>query len=162
RADVIAPSPELDLLATPLADGFGLVQTLEIPVHALVERLVPLDGDAADAGFFERERRGVGGALQDRREEHVDPPAAKLPAGGPPFRFALRRERDVDPAREAVLEVPLRLAVTEENQLGHDRRGLYRDSAPSVTSRRLKGRPSTGKRPAHDVDHRAVSHQLVR
>src|SRR6185369_12612715 len=103
---VITPTPDLDLLVTPLRRGLGLVQALQVAVHALVECDVAGRRPLADPGGLEREVRGVDCALQDRRKHLVDLSIAELLSGCARFLLAFRRKWDVDPAREAVLEVP--------------------------------------------------------
>src|SRR5438876_691389 len=80
---------------------------------------VALGGEGADARRLEREACGLRGPHEHGRVELVDLPAAKLLAGSARLGLAARRERLVHPAGEAVLEVPLRLAVAEQDQVGH-------------------------------------------
>src|SRR5262249_28083038 len=119
RLDVVAPAPEVDLLRAEALGGLRLVQALEVAVHALVQRRVALGRRRADPGDLERETGGLGRAHEDRRVQLVDPASAELLTRVPGFALAARREGHVDPAREAVLEVPLRLSVAEKDQLRH-------------------------------------------
>src|SRR5207247_10172728 len=71
---------------------------------------------------------------EHRSEELVDAPAAELLPRGARLGLAAWRERHVDPAGEAVLQVPLRLAVAQEEQIRHG--GAYSArlaDAPTVT-----------------------------
>src|SRR5438093_3419244 len=104
--DVVAPPPEVDLLRAEALRGLRLVQALEVAVLALVERRVALGRQRPDAGRLEREARGLDRARQDRGVQLVDPVPAELLTRLPGFGLAAWREGDVDPAREAVLEVP--------------------------------------------------------
>src|SRR5262245_45062015 len=113
RSDVVAAAPELDLGVAELLRRLGLVETLEVAVHALVEGRILLGGQCAEAGRLEGQGGGVDRALQDGGVELVDAVAAQLLARGARLVLALGRERHVDPAREAVLEVPLGLAVPQ-------------------------------------------------
>ena len=119
RSDVVAPPPESHLLGAEPLPRLVLVHAGDVAVHALVECCVALGRERADAGGLEREVGGLRGPHQHRGVELVDLPAAELLAGGARLRLATRREGHVDPAGEAVLEVPLRLAVAEQDQVGH-------------------------------------------
>src|SRR5438128_185084 len=119
RGDVVAPPPDLHLLGAESLPRLVLVHAGDVAVHALVERRVALGWGRADAGGLEREARGLCGPHEHRGVELVDLPAAELLAGGARLRLATRREGHVHPAGEAVLEVPLRLAVAEQDQVGH-------------------------------------------
>ena len=105
--DVVAPPPEVDLLGAEALRGLRLVQALEVTIHALVQGRIALGRQRADPGGFKCETCGLDRAHQDRCVQLVDPAPAELLAGLPGFGLAARRERNVDPAREAVLEVPL-------------------------------------------------------
>src|SRR5207244_11701512 len=119
RRDVVAPAPALHLVGTEALPRLVLVHTGDVAVLPLVERRVALGRNRAEAGGLEGEAGGLGRAHEDRRVQLVDLPAAELLAGGACLGLAARRQRLVHPAGEAILEVPLRLAVAKEDQLGH-------------------------------------------
>jgi hypothetical protein len=101
-----------------LHGGLLLVQALEIAVVPLVQRLVANDGRVLPecvAQDLERLLR----AGEHRCIRHMEAVAVQEVARDPSFVFAGRRERDVDPAREPVLEVPLRLPVPHQYQQRH-------------------------------------------
>src|SRR5260221_622855 len=82
RVAVVAASPDLALRVAPLLGRLGLVQSLQVSVHPLVERRVTLDRNASDSGRVEREVGRVDRPLRDRGQDFVDPPTAELRAGG--------------------------------------------------------------------------------
>src|SRR5438552_14602007 len=129
--DVVAPPPEVHLLGAEALRGLRLVQALEVTVHALVQGRIALGRQRADPGGSKCDTCRLDRAHQDRGVQLVAPAPAELLAGLPGFGLAARRERHVDPAREAVLEVPLRLSVTEKDQ-------LRSEGSPGAGQRRLR------------------------
>src|SRR5207253_4517827 len=109
--------------------GLGLVLPLELAVHALVEGRLALGGQWTDARGLERQACGLRRAHEHGGKELVDAPAAELLPRGARLGLAARRERHVDPAGEAVLQVPLRLAVPQEEQIRHG--GAIARSSPA-------------------------------
>src|SRR2546422_997893 len=63
--------------------------------------------------------RGLRRPHEHGGEELVDAPAAELLSRSARLGLAAGRERHVDPVGEAVLQVPLRLAVAQEEQIRH-------------------------------------------
>ena len=119
RPHVEAAAPDVHLLRSVLLRHLRLVQSLQVAVVALVERLVHRHRHLLVPGMLERDRRGAHRALERRCVHRVDLHAAQLDAGRRRLLFAERREVDILPAGEPVLEVPLRLAVAEKYELGH-------------------------------------------
>src|SRR5581483_10582692 len=119
--DVVAAAPDVDLLVAVLLRGLRLVQPLQVAVVPLVQRLVALDREIVRCELLEDDRERLLRAHELRREAAREADAGFLQAAAGAARLlaSLLGERDVDPAREAVLEVPLGLAVTEEDQNGH-------------------------------------------
>src|SRR6185312_1076690 len=70
--------------------------------------------------FFEQERHGVDGALQDGGEAMSEGNTAEFGAGDPGFIATQRGEGDVGLAREAVLEIPGGLSVADEDEQRHN------------------------------------------
>ena len=103
-------------------------------------------GRARSAGRACRRLRGrsgrIDGPLQDRRIELVNGQIAQVLPRDAGFFFAARGQRHVHPAGEAVFQVPLRLAVSQQDQFGHVRGRLL---AREFCRRRVY--PQTTKRP---------------
>jgi hypothetical protein len=58
-------------------------------------------------------------AKQGRTKHHVKIKVAKLFAGSNGFCNAAFTERDINPAREAILKVPNRFTMTEQDKIWH-------------------------------------------
>ena len=91
-----------------------------------------MDGDPLPVEAAQRELRGADGALLQRGVEHVggDALGREEPAGLLAFGDPLLREVDVDPSGEQVREVPLALAVAQQDQRGHGREPMTQASSP--------------------------------
>jgi hypothetical protein len=118
----------VDLLLAELGRGLGLVQALERSVVALVEPPALVHGQPEQVHALERDGERADRALQERGVGHVEGVAlgAEEPRRLLRFPDALRREVDVRPAREPVLEVPRALAVPQQDQLDHRARSSVR------------------------------------
>ena len=79
--------------------------------------------------FLERQIRCVDGALQHGRIHTIDPPSAQLGPGSARLGDAALRQRYVHPAGEAILEIPLGLPVTQQDQVRHGARSIARFGA---------------------------------
>jgi len=120
RAYVKRATPDLDLGLAVLGGGIGLVQALEGTVVALVELPCLGDGEPVAVELVEHAVERVDGALEKGRVAEVKVVASLLEslAAGMGLLAAGVREVDVGPTCEEVLEVPLRLAVTDDDE-GH-------------------------------------------
>lgn len=120
RRSVVGSAPDVDLLVAVLGGGFGFVEALEGAVVALVEAPAAFDGEPGGVEFVEDDPEGVDGALEDGGPGAVelDAGGGELSAGLAGFLDAVVAEVDVDPAGEAVLAVPVALAVAEEDEVG--------------------------------------------
>jgi len=85
---------------------------------ALVEPPGTLHRQPGEPHLGERDLGGVDGSKQERGVDDVglDPRLFQLPPGRHRLLPAEVRERHVDPAREAILEVPGALPVPEQHQ----------------------------------------------
>ncbi len=120
--DVEAAAPEHELLLAVLLHRLLLVLALEGAVVALVEPPAALDRDPVPVGGVERQARGVDGATLHRGVHDVGEDAGLAEELTPADRLgaALVGQRDVDPAGEEVLGVPLALTVAEQDEgVGH-------------------------------------------
>ena len=117
RRDVVGAAPDLDLLLAVLGRGLGLVQALQRAVVALVEAPALVHRDPVLVQLAQRDVEGADGALERGGIGHVEAQAflAHQAAAGRGLGPALLGEVDVDPAGEAVLEVPLALAVAQQD-----------------------------------------------
>src|SRR5450631_1029405 len=118
RRDVVGAAPFVHLLLAPFFARVVLVQPAEVAVVALVERLVLEHRDLGLAQFLQHqieralradERRGEG-------DVELDALAFKLAAGLARFGDAFVGQVDIAPAGEQVLQVPVALAVTHEDE----------------------------------------------
>jgi hypothetical protein len=119
RRDVVASPPDLHLLRAVALDGLCLVEPLQRPVVTLIQPPAALDGQPHLVELVERDPERADRALENRRERLVEGDAfvpEKSP-GLPRFEQALRRQVDVDPSREKVLEIPGALPVPQQYQL---------------------------------------------
>ena len=118
RRDVEAAAPDLDLVVAVLGRGLRLVEPGEPAVVALVQAPVLGFGDPQHAGRLERQVQRLDRARLERGERHVGQHAlgGEQPAGGARLFLALLGQAHVPPAGEAVFQVPLALAVADEDQ----------------------------------------------
>src|SRR5690606_8206856 len=121
RRHVVAAAPERDLPFAVLMHGFGLVQALQRSVHALVPAPGVLDGAVHLLELFERDPERRDRALEHLGARQIEAEAlgAQELAGAACFDFAIRAERHVHPAGEAIFLVPLALAVAEQDERLH-------------------------------------------
>lgn len=115
---VVAPPPNQHLILPVLVDGLLLVESLQRAVVTLVELPGLRDGYPHAVGLLEDVPQRAYRALLQRRECHVRLKSRLLdqPPGLDDLLVPLGGERHVDPAGEFVLEVPRRLAVTDEDE----------------------------------------------
>src|SRR6478609_11251155 len=119
---VVAATPDLHLRLAMLLDGLRLVQALQRAVVALVQPPALLHRQPHAVHLVEGNPQGADGALQQRGVGVVE-----ADAGGPEFAArlarlftALIRKIDVVPAREQVGDVPLALAMAQQDEFaGH-------------------------------------------
>src|SRR5262249_3170432 len=121
RWDVVAAPPDVDLFVPVLGCRLGLAEALQVAVVALVQRLVLDDRKIGNAELAERDAERLLRAHQLRGEGAGEGAlrVAESYSGGVRLGAPLLGQRDVDPAGEAVLEVPLRLSVAEQDEDGH-------------------------------------------
>src|SRR5439155_20964403 len=121
RGDVIAAPPQMDLLVAKALGGLGFVKALQVAIVALVEGLVFFHGEVTLPEHVKDNLQGADRALQHRREGAVkaQPCGLEFLAGLPSFFFSPGRKRHLHPAGEAVLQVTLRLAMTQQHQMSH-------------------------------------------
>jgi len=115
----------VDLLLAELLGRLRLVLPLEVAVVPLVQGLVALDGDVLHAHDLEHDVHGLVSPREDRGVDLVEVEALEELTRMAGFFEPLLGEGHVDPSREAVLEVPLRLAVAKQNEGRH--RGISWD-----------------------------------
>ena len=111
----------MDLLVAVLRRGLGLVQALQAAIVALVEPPARGLRQPHPVQAVEHDPQGSDRALEDGGERLVelDPLGPQELAGFLRLRQPGRRQVDVDPAGEAVLEVPVALAVSDHRQMRH-------------------------------------------
>src|SRR6185369_9447560 len=121
RSDVVASPPDVDLLLAVLLGGFRLVESLQGAVVALVERLVALDRNSVRAKPVEHDAKRFLRARKIGRERAIEMDAGFFQqlAGAGRFGAAELGQWNVDPPGEPVLEVPLRLTMTDESESRH-------------------------------------------
>ena len=121
RRHVVGAAPERDLFLAVLERRLGLVQARERAVVALVQAPVRRDGHVHLFELLQHGPARLDGARQHGCVGRVELQALALDgrAAAPRLEHALRRQLHVDPAREAVLQVPRRLAVAREDHRVH-------------------------------------------
>jgi hypothetical protein len=120
--DVVAAAPDLHLRLAVLCDRLRLVQALQRTVVALVQAPAVLDGQPHAVHLVERDPQRADRALQHRGVRVIERDAGgrELAPGLARLFASLVGEIDVVPAGEQVGDVPLALAVTDENEFsGH-------------------------------------------
>src|SRR5215469_12360833 len=121
---IVTAPPDLDLRFPVLRHGLRLVESLQRAIVPLVEPPGALDRDPHAVQLVEHDPQRADGALQHRGEGNVGAEVLldELLAGLDRFESALRRQIDIRPAGEQILDVPDALAVADQNQLsGHSR-----------------------------------------
>ena len=111
---------------------------------ALVQPPVAPDGQPLAVELLQQQVRRLDRSLQHRRVDHRQVQIVDLgeqPAGLSGLGPAPVGQADVDPAGEVVQLVPLRLAVADEDQVGH---------APKRTARRRRT-PEPGRTPSRPL-----------
>src|SRR5664280_1442292 len=155
RRDRVAAPPLEELLVAVLLRRLLLVEALERAVVPLVQAPRALDGNPELVELLEDDLRSEDRARQERGVETVEAESLCLEqsSGGVRLLDAFRREADVHPSGEAVLEVPRALAVADEDefvlqcQRAHTRsinRPLRRGGPARRPARRRTGRPRAG------------------
>src|SRR5690606_18109309 len=153
RRDVVGTAPEHELLLAVLVADLLLVLSLQRAVVTLVETPVTLDRNPVTVGAVKGEVRRRNGAAKERGVDDVrrNSRVTQEVTAAKGFVGALVGQRDIDPAGEEVLGVPVALAVAEQDKgVGHgailshgdgDRRGtcdpwdaVARDGAGRVSS----------------------------
>jgi hypothetical protein len=99
-----------------LLRGLGLVESLQLAVVPLVQRGAALDRQVSLPDHPQDDVERLDGALQLRRVGAVEAYAAQRLAGALSLAAAGLGQRNVDPAGEAVLQIPLRFAVPYQDQ----------------------------------------------
>jgi hypothetical protein len=105
------------LLLAPALAGVVLVETDEIAVIALVERLIFQYRNATLAELVQHDVERALRADQRRREGKVEaqPLRLELAAGGAGLGDSLLAQIDVAPAGEQVLQIPFALAMAHQH-----------------------------------------------
>src|SRR3954453_5368562 len=121
RRHVVAAAPDADLLVTVAGRRLGLVQALQPAVVALVQAPALDLRQPHHVELVEDDPERADGALQDRGVGEVEAQALGLQEAPGEARLldAALAEVDVDPAGEAVLLVPVALAVAHHHEDGH-------------------------------------------
>src|ERR1035437_5841625 len=157
RRDVVGAAPDVHLLLAPFLARVVLVETDQLAVVALVERLVLEHRNFRLAQFLEHQIERALRADQRGVEVNVqlDPLRLELAAGLARFGDALVGEVDIAPAGEQVLQVPVALAVTHQHEkaVGHfaalsHLRNLSTPGHPSSNRAPASGRAPTVPRAA--------------
>ena len=123
RRDVEAAAPDLYLVLAIFGGGVGLVEAGKAAVVAFVQLPVLGNGQPQPAHGFQREIECLDRPALHAGEGDIEIEAGgrHALAGGSCFRDALISETHVPPASETIFEVPLALAVAEEDEAGHGR-----------------------------------------
>ncbi|MNN46844.1 hypothetical protein D3C81_1612430 [compost metagenome] len=124
RRDVVRTAPHLDLVFAVLGGSLSLVQALQATVVALVEAPGLAHRQPILIKLGQRTLQGVDGALEHRGVGDVELQAflAHQAAGGSRFPAPLLGQVDIHPAGEAVVQVPLALAMAQQYEFtGHCR-----------------------------------------
>jgi hypothetical protein len=111
----------MDLLVAVLIARFLLVETGESAIMALVQAIIFLHWKPEAAHFFECEVQGLDRPCLDTGKADIRVNASffhQLPCGLG-FFYTLLGNIDIPPAGETILEIPLRLAMTKQDELGH-------------------------------------------
>ena len=119
--NVVAASPDQDLGLAMRRRRLGLVQARQAAVVALIQAPVVDDRNISQTGGVEGQGPRARRPLQHRGEHDRRPEAccSDLFAGAPGLGLALSGEVNVNPAGEPVVEIPLALAMAEQDQAGH-------------------------------------------
>ena len=128
RWHVVGPSPHLHLGVAVSGGGLGLVEASEIPVVTLVEAPGAMYRYPQPAHGLECQVGRTDGPRLQRRVQHVgqDPGLGQQHAGGAGLALSGGGEIGIPPSREAVLEVPLALAVAEKYEVSRHARTIHR------------------------------------
>lgn len=120
RRDVKRSAPDLHLLRSVPGCGRCLVEAGEPAIMALVQTPVLFDGQPQPPHRLERKVERLDRTRLEAREAEVEvqPLCRHQLAGRFRLNLALPRQVHVPPAREAVLEVPDRLAVADQHERG--------------------------------------------
>ena len=104
-----------------LGGGFGLVQPGQAAIMALVQPPVLVLGQPQAAHCLERQMQRLDRASLERSEGQRGQHALVLQqlSRSKSLGRALFGHVDIPPAGEAVLKIPLRLAVADQDQAGH-------------------------------------------
>ena len=161
-ANVIAPAPELHLLGPVPLGGLLLIETLQRPVVTFVES--PMTGDR-EPGEVHLRQRQIGGADRPQEDRGMDYPEIEgfgrhVPAGFPGFLLALGGEIDIGPPGEAILEIPGRFPVTQEDEV----RGTHYSGTSRTTESRVRRTDKCGlaePQTLERVSRRHLSHVLA-
>ena len=119
RSNVIASTPDLYLIGAMFGGGLCLVEALKFTVVAFIESPVAHNRNPHQVHLFHDEPKRTYRTSQHGRERDIERVAfgqhrlARLPG----FEDALLGQIDVRPSGEEILEVPLALAVANEDEL---------------------------------------------
>ncbi len=122
RRDVVAATPDLDLVRAVLGRRLRLVEPGQRAIVTLVQAPRALDRDPHQVQLVEDDPQGAYGPFQHGRVGDVErevQPSEQLP-GRSGLAYALLGQIDVVPPGEQVLQVPLTLSVAAQHQFsGH-------------------------------------------
>src|SRR5665811_1372068 len=146
RRDVVGAAPDVHLLLAPFLARVVLVETDQLAVVALIERLVLEHGNFGLAQFLQHEVERALRADERGGEGNVelDAQAFKLAAGLARLGDALVGQVDIAPAGEQVLQVPVALAVTHE----HEKTVGHFTALSLLRNLSTPGHPSSNRAPA--------------
>ena len=117
--NVIAAPPDMNLVVAIFRRGFTLIEALQGTVVAFVQPPVANDRNPHQVHLVLDVPERTNRTLQNGCVSDVEV-VAEVPeelSGRDRFRVAFLREIDIVPTRKQVLEIPVTLAVTAENEL---------------------------------------------
>ena len=106
------------MFVAPFLSGVVLVEAAQIPIVAFIQGRVPADWQIRLPEFVEHQLHRFFGARENGGKASVEGKAHGLeaPAGGLGFGDALFGQVGISPAGEKVFQIPLALAVTDEDK----------------------------------------------
>jgi len=122
RGDIEGTPPDLDLRFAVAGSRLRLVQSLQRPVMPLVQAPRTVDGNPHPVHLLQRSPQRLDGPPQHRRKRDVEVESFALEqlACRPRFSHSMLGQADVGPSGEAVLAIPDRLTMAQEDELPHD------------------------------------------
>jgi hypothetical protein len=103
----------MNLIGPKSSDRFVFVQTLQFPVHTLVEGGVCSYGALILPCFLQDQREGIGGPSQSAYKGPVKIHTGQLNACVSGFFLALLSQVNIHPSRKTIFKIPLGLSMTD-------------------------------------------------